>query len=169
MDVNAKIQVRLSATGTGTGDLGAPTVSTSVDRNLTLTPGTDAVTKADILWKDTRTLAASATEDLDLTGALTDAFGATVAAAEIVAIYIEAAPANTNNVVIGAAASNAFVGPFGAATHTLALAPGMFIPFVNQNGWAVTAGTGDLLKIANSGAGTSVTYSIIVIGRTVAA
>jgi hypothetical protein len=30
----------------------------------------------------------------------------------------------------------------------------------------VTAGTGDILQVANSGAGTSVTYDIIVIGTT---
>jgi len=29
---------------------------------------------------------------------------------------------------------------------------------------AVTAGTGDLLAIANSGAGTSVTYDVVIIG-----
>ncbi len=33
-------------------------------------------------------------------------------------------------------------------------------------GWSVTAGTGDLLRLANSGAGTSVTVDITIIGRT---
>ena len=31
-------------------------------------------------------------------------------------------------------------------------------------GYAVTAGTGDILKVANSGAGTGVTYDIVIVG-----
>jgi len=33
--------------------------------------------------------------------------------------------------------------------------------------YAVTAGTGDLLKVANSAGGTSVTYDIVIIGSSV--
>lgn len=168
MNVNAKLQVKVTATGEGTNDLGNPTVSTSVDRALTFTPGTDAVTKLNILWKDTRTIAASGTDNLDLAGVLVDAFGTTVAAGEIVAIYVEAASANTNNVNIGGAATNPWVGPMGG-TGVYALKPGAFVLFSDQGGWGVTAGTGDILKIANSGAGTSVDYNIIILGRTVAA
>lgn len=169
MDVNARLNVKVAATATGTEDLGSPTVALSIDRILAFTPGTDAITKADILFKDTRTLAASASENLDLSGSLTTSFGASIVAAEIVAIYVEASSANTNNVVIGGAASNTFVGPFGAAAHTIAIKPGAFILLSDQAGWPVTAGTGDILKIANSGAGSSVTYNIVIIGRTVAA
>jgi hypothetical protein len=32
-------------------------------------------------------------------------------------------------------------------------------------GWGVTAGTGDLLKVANSAGSTSVNYDIVVIGN----
>jgi hypothetical protein len=167
--VSARIDVSVTATNEGTGDLGNPTVSNSAVRSLIFTPGNDAVTKADILWSDTRTLVASATENLDLNGVLLDAFGANANFAEVVALWVEAASTNTNNVVIGGAASNQFVGPFGAGTHTLALGPGEFVLLSSKNGWAVTAGTGDLLKVANSAAGTSVKYNIMVIGRSVAA
>mgnify|MGYP000488088098 CR=1 FL=1 len=58
-----------------------------------------------------------------------------------------------------------FVGPFGSATHTVALPPGgNLILTAPASGWTVTAGTGDLLRVANSGAGTSVTFDIIIIG-----
>jgi hypothetical protein len=117
------------------------------------------------LFKDTRTIAASASENLDLTGVLTDAFGATVANAEVIAIYVKAAAANTNSVIIGNVA-NGFVGPLGA-TGTYTVLPGDFFLATSQAGWAVTAATGDLLKIANSAGGTSVTYDVVIIGRSV--
>src|ERR1700754_2115883 len=59
--------------------------------------------QANVLWADTRTLAASATEDLDLSGVLADVFGATVTQARVKAIRISAAAGNTNNVIVGAA------------------------------------------------------------------
>ncbi len=119
------------------------------------------------MYTATRTLSASATEDLDLSGVLTDAFGATFTATEVMAIVVEAASGNTNNVVIGGASANHFVGPFGAAAHTLAVKPGQYLALIDNQGWAVTAGTGDLLKVANSSSGTPVTYTITVIGRSV--
>jgi hypothetical protein len=167
--VTATLEVSVQAQLDGTADIGTPTINSSALRVLKFIPGNDTVGKADVMWSDSRTLTASSSENLDLTGSLTGMLGGTVAMAEVCAIYVEAASTNTNSVVIGGAASNGFLGPFGGATHTLSLAPGEFTLLSSQNGWAVTAGTGDLLKVANSGAGTSVTYNIIIIGRTVAA
>ena len=167
--VTATIDVKIGAELEGTSDLGNPKVANSFFRLINLKQGTDATNKADVMWSDTRTIAASGTDTLDLTGTLTGLLGGTVSMAEVIAIYIEAASTNVNNVVIGGAASNAFVGPFGANTHTVKVAPGEYQLFASQSGWAVTAATGDILQIANSGAGTAVTYNIIIIGRTVAA
>ncbi len=121
---------------------------------------------ADRIFHDQRTIAASGTDDLDLAGVLTDVFGATVTFARIKAITVAAASGNTNNVVIGAAASNQFATWVGAATHTVIVRPGglFTIAATDATSYAVTAGTGDLLRIANSGAGTSVTYDVILIG-----
>jgi hypothetical protein len=49
-------------------------------------------------------------ENLDLSGVLANALGATLAFTAIKAILIVADSANTNNVVVGGAASNGFVG-----------------------------------------------------------
>jgi hypothetical protein len=135
---------------------------------MEFTPGTASVAQANVLFSDTRTLAASASEDLDLAGALADAFGATIAAAEVVAIYIAAASGNTNDVQVTRPATNG-VPLFLAAGDGLALGPGDFVLLTNRKGVTVTAGTGDVVHIANSGAGSSVTYDVVVIGRTVAA
>lgn len=118
--------------------------------------------KADLEYTDVRTLVASATENLDLAGVLIDAFGQTVAAANVKAIEISASPQNTNDVVIGAAATNPWATMLNA-TGTLTIKPGGRIVVVAPPGYTVTPATGDLLKVANSAGGTSVTYTIKII------
>lgn len=129
------------------------------------TDGTGA-NQAQKLFTDQRTLAASANEALDLSGVLADVFGATLTLTKIKAILIKAADGNTNDVIVGGAASNAWVGPFGSSTHTVAVKPGGTVMFVapDATGYAVTAGTGDQLKVANSAAGSAVTYDIVLVG-----
>ncbi|MBI1179105.1 MAG: hypothetical protein GC201_01005 [Alphaproteobacteria bacterium] len=59
-------------------------------------------------------------------------------------------------------------GPLGGTTPTLTLGPGDCALITNRKGWAVSAGDGDLLNVANSAGSTGVTYTIVLIGRTVA-
>jgi hypothetical protein len=125
-----------------------------------------AAGQCDTMFCSERTLAASATENLDFAGALTDPLGNSLTFGHIKAIEIEADAANVNNVVVGGTASNQFIAGFGAATHTWILTPGarMIIYAGAGVGWPVVAATGDLLKVANSGSGTSVKYRITAIG-----
>ena len=168
--VTAEIALTIDASLTGSNDLGSPKLKLNrISEILQFTEGTDTVGKANILFSDTRTLAASANEDIDLAGVLTNAFGVTITAGEIVAIYIKAASGNTNNVNVTRPASNGFAGPFLAAGDGVSVKPGEYALLASRSGWAVTAGTGDLLNIANSAGSTSVTYDLVVIGRTVAA
>lgn len=167
--VTATIDFSLAATLTGAAaGSSAPSARASVRKSVQLEAGNAALGKADLLYTATRTLAASATENLDLAGVLVSPIGATVTAAEVVAIVVEAAAGNTNPVVIGGAASNAFLGPFGDASDVVKVKPGQLQSFVDASGWAVTAGTGDILKMTNGGAGSAVTYTITVIARSVA-
>jgi hypothetical protein len=167
--VTASISLDIQAQLVGTADLGTPRAPANLSALLQLVPGTDTTSKADLMFADTRTLAASATENLDLTGVLTQALGSAFNAAEVVAIAIKADPLNTNDVILGGAASNAFVGPFSGTTPAMSTAPGDFNVLTCKRGWPVTAATGDLLKVTNGGGTTPVSYSIIIIGRTVAA
>ncbi|MBL1107987.1 hypothetical protein JK361_25930 [Streptomyces sp. 5-8] len=147
-------------------DLGTSRAPQSLARQMQLLNGTGAG-KADRVFSDRRTLAASATEDLDLAGALIDAFGAAVTFAGIKGLVIAAAAGNSNNVVLGAASSNAWASLLGA-TGTVILRPGAFLAVgtgqADATGYVVTAGAGDLLKVANSGAGSSVSYDVHIIG-----
>jgi hypothetical protein len=146
-------------------------LSSALDRlektySLALTDGTGA-NHAKNHWHDQRTLGVSAAEDLDLAGGLTNLLGDVITFTKIKAIFVFAATANTNNVEVGGAAANQFP-LFKAVTDILPVRPGgvFWITAPDANGIAVTAGTGDKLQIKNSGAGTSVTYDIILVGTT---
>lgn len=167
--VRGDIRLIIDLNQSGTGDLGTPKLSVNVEKVLSLIPGTDAVNKANILFQDTRTLAASANEDLDLVGVLTDAFGATINTAEVLLVYISASTGNTNAVEFGPAASAGALLGFKDASDRLVIRPGKYACLANGDGWAITATTADKVNIANAGAGSSVTYDIIIVGRTVAA
>jgi hypothetical protein len=106
-----------------------------------------------------RTLAASANEDLDLAGGLTDFSGATITATKLKALLIVASEGNTNDVRLTRPASNG-APLFMAAGDGIALAPGEAFLFVGKTGKTVTADTGDLLNVANSAGGTGVSYDI---------
>lgn len=166
--VAATISAGIHAKQTGTADLGTPNILVDISKMLEFTPGTAAVGQSNILFSDTRTLGASATENLDLAGILADALGATIAAAEVVAVYIGAAPGNTNDVQLTRPASNG-TPLFLAAGDGLAIGPGDFFLFTNRKGIGVTAATGDLLTLTNSAGTTGVTYDVVILGRTVAA
>lgn len=162
---DATVTLRVAYGFSAALDLQTATAPYDRARTDTFAAGTGA-DQADRGWSDQRTLAASASEDLDLAGSLTDPAGATITFARVKLILVEAAAANTNNVVVGGAASNAFVGPFGDATDTIAVRPGGFLLLVAKDAtaYAVTAGSGDLLTVTNSAGSTSVTYNIAIIG-----
>ena len=146
-------------------DLKSRTSALSFSRSLAMVNGVGAG-QSDKVWDDIRTIAASGTDDLDLSGVLTDAFGAVVSFARVKGLFVAADALNTNNVVVGAAAATQWVGPFGAATHTVAIRPGGWFGICcsDATGWPVVNAASDLLRIANSGAGTGVTYSIVLLG-----
>lgn len=165
MSLTSKFNVIVAATQVVTRDLTAVRAPLSYAFASQLASGTGAG-QADLVFSDTRTLAASASESLDLAGSLVDALGATLTFARVKGLIVVAAAANTNDVVIGGATSNAFVGPFADATDKIKVKPGGTIALwaPGATAYPVTAGTGDLLQIANSAAGTSVTYDVIIIG-----
>ena len=158
------IGARIEGDFLGSNDLGRITYTPN-PRTITNYPQGVAVGQADVVFADTRTLAASASENLDLNGtALQSVTGANLALVKVKAIYLRAADGNTNSVVFGNAATNAFNGPLSAAATITVPPGGEILLTAPPNGWPVVAATGDLLKIANSGAGSSVDYDIFILG-----
>lgn len=162
--LTSKLYGGISGRYVGTNDLGTVETNFSVPDPSELADGT-ADDQADLIFADQRTLSASATENLDLAGVLTDPHGNTLTFVTVKAIYVKAAAGNTNNVVVGGAGANTFTGPFADATDKVVIRPdGMVTITAPNTGWTVTASTGDILLVANSAGGTSVTYDIIIVG-----
>jgi hypothetical protein len=163
MALSATIQAKITASHTNVLDLATATFPLALIQSLSLTDGTGA-SQADRIFTDTRTLAASATEDLDLSGSLTNAYG-TVTFVRIKAILVVADSGNTNNVNVIRPASNG-VPLFLAAGDGIAVRPsGIFLwACSDATGVAVTASTGDLITFTNSSSGSAVTYTVIIIG-----
>lgn len=163
--VSAEIVTHIDGSYAGANSLGSPAFAFNQLTTLRLGAGTSSG-QADLMFADQRTLAASATENLDLAGVLVDPLGATLTFGHVKLIYIKAASTNTNDVCVGGAASNGFFAPFGDATDKVCVKPGAVALFeiATGVGWAVTATTADILKVTNSAGGTSVKYDVIIAG-----
>lgn len=164
--LNAVITAWVRGTYAGTNDLASVVAdfNSLPKTEITLTPGTSSG-NADLIFMDTRTISASSTENLDLAGGLVDPLGATLTFVTVKAIYVKASSANTNNVVVGGAGSNTLLGIFSDATDKILVKPGgVFMWVAPATGATVTTLTGDILLVANSSSGTSVTYDIVIIG-----
>ncbi len=165
MTLQTDILLKVGATLQSALDLVTVQAPLSYSASLSLATGTGAG-QADLIFSDTRTLTASSTENLDLAGVLTDALGATLTFVKIKGIIVRASTGNTNDVVVGGAAANGFINWVADATDKINVRPGGLFVLIDPtgSGYAVTASTGDILKVANSSSGSSVTYDIIIIG-----
>jgi hypothetical protein len=167
-DVNAatlttRVVLQLDGSLTSALDLVTASAPTSFRQVNDLAQGVGA-NQADQIWSDQRTLSAGANEDLDLKGTLLDAFGVAFTPSKVRVLIIRASSANTNDLVLFGDANSV---PFlNTAATTSNLKPGGTLVLVAPNlaGVTVTAGTGDIVQIANGGGGTSVTYDIVVVG-----
>lgn len=166
MSLASTIKLTLNGTLTLAKDLGTDVSPTSLSSSATLTTGTGAG-QADKIFADTRTLAASGTEDLDLAGVLLDSWGNAITFARVKALVVVAAAGNTNSVQVTRPASIGWP-VFMAAGDGVSLRPGetlaLFTGVADAIGHVVTAGTGDTLTVTNSAGTTGVTYDIVVIG-----
>lgn len=164
MALKSTVNLLISAEQTSPQDLGTPTLDFAKKylQSFADGAGNDQVNK---WFSDSRNLLASATENLDLSGVLSDAFGVIVAFTAVKILAVFAKEANVNDVILGGAAATTWVGPFGAATHTIAVRPGGVQFFCAPNtGWPVGAGATDLLKVLNGGGTTAVDYDIVIGG-----
>lgn len=167
MSVLGSTAVKVSVIGNLLSALGLVTGQAPIDyeKEFDFVNGTGA-NQADDIFSDHRSLAASASESLDLnTGTLKDAFGNSVDLTKIKALIIKADPNNVNDVVVGAAGSNPIISILGSTGTVLVKPGGIFVVVApDVNGYAITPSTAMVLKVANSGAGTGIVYDIIVIG-----
>lgn len=155
---------RVRATLVNSPDLGTVTYSLPYDFTDDLTNGVVA-DKADLIFSDTRTIAASGTEDLDLSGSLLMPEGSAFIVAKLKFILVKAAAGNTNNVDISRAAAG--IPLFAAVGDKISVKPGgVFMAYAPGLAGlcSVTATTADTITFTNSAGGTGVDYDIVMIG-----
>lgn len=163
--VSLQVVLKLIGSMTQATDLSSLADALSRDYTLTFANGTGA-NQANMWWHDQRTLAASATEDLDLAGSLTSVFGTTITLTSLKGVFVYAAAANTNNVNVTRPAANGITWLL-AAGDGIGLKPGAWVAWFDPsaNGATVTAATADLITFTNSAGTTSVTYDVFLLGE----
>lgn len=159
-------QINVAGTLTGTALEGAtPAWSINFPWAAPLTTGV-GLNQADKIYAAAITLGISSGQDVDLAGVLSDPFGVALTFVKLKAVLIRASALNTNNVNVSRPASNG-VPWFLAASDGFALGPGGIFLWCNPAAAGiatVTAGTGDILRLDNSGAGTTVALDLVLVG-----
>jgi hypothetical protein len=167
MAVTASYRASVSASQTRTAVFGStPAWQGAFEKIVSITDGTGA-NQADILYLAERTVASASNDDIDLAGVLTDAFGATITAATLVAMIIvneqRDGTANTTTLTPGGGSNTV---P-GFSSGLWAISPGGIFQIVSPAAAgfaAITASTGDILRIANS-SGAQNKYQIAIAAR----
>jgi len=155
----AQVRGILSANGDG----GVATLNLNESLSKSIANGT-GLNQANALYIDDFSIAASGSLSIDLTS-LTDRFGEALTFSKVKEILLIADATNTNDVVYGNG-TNPFVGPLSAGTATITVKPGNVFHVSNYSasGWTVTDTTADTIKLANSGSGSAVTGTIVIVG-----
>ena len=166
---NLRIQLKIDGKLTNPLDLSTPIDTFSKSYSFSFTDGA-GLNQSGPWFHDTRTLAGTATENLDLSGVLVGSFGNTLSWVRIKAfLIIHKTPGASAALEVGGV-TNQFVNWI--ASNTIAtdlprtvIRPGGAQLFVapDATGYPVTGGTADLLKINNLAAG-SIDYDVFVCG-----
>jgi hypothetical protein len=172
--LSSSLSFRLAMAGQGTAVMGQnPQWAAEIELMQALQVGT-TVGKADLGYLAQRQVASATDDDIDLAGVLTDAFGATITAAELVALLVFNRPrldtdtVNTTDLTIGGG-SNPFLGFLSGTTPKIGpIKPGGFLLLASPHAsglGTITAATADILRIANS-AGAINNYVLGLLART---
>lgn len=156
-EVTTKVRGRL----TSPLDIGAAEYPVDWAATQSWTNGTGA-SQANNVWTDQRTVLSAANEDLDLSGALTNAFGASLVGLKVKEIIIYSLTTSVGTLAVTRPATNG-VPIFKAAGDGIDLAPGGLFHFRNPSaaGITITPSTGDLINLAATGG--DVTYRVLII------
>lgn len=165
----ARMIASMSITESGQDSFsGGPHWSGKMDFTQDISSGVLA-NQADLSYMQERNVAASTNDDVDLAGVIADILGNTITAAKLVAMFVINAPkdpsqpANVSDLTIGGGTN--FVPGFGAAIPALKPGGTFFMGAGNLDGIAaITAGTGDIIRIAN-GAGGAANYQLGLLMR----
>ena len=164
LNLNAKIDWVLRETL----DLSTVTDTAAATYTAAVADGTGA-DQCDKIWHDSIALATGLSTTLDLSGGLTTTIFGTAVAFTFVKVkavlIVNTSTTAGDELVWNGTIANSWLGPFnGSATSKIEIGPDSAL-FVSskKDGWAVTAGTGDIITITNAAGGT-ITYKIVIAG-----
>lgn len=166
----ASVKASLVVNATKATDLTTPVdpISYALTRVFANGTGDDAANQT---WHDRATLSGAAVDDIDLAGGIVDAFGDTITFTVIKALFIankssELGTPTDSKISIGGHATNAFVNWVSDATDKVILEEdGILLLVAPKDGYAVAAGTNDILTITNLAGGAQAQYDILIIGQ----
>lgn len=159
---NGTVKNRIDGLYEGTGDIVTPSQQIATAYDMVLANGVGA-NQANAFFADTRSLAGSGNETLDLFGGLTDFEGTTLNFIVIRELFIKS---NSTSAGETFTLSSSFMelDVLSGTSPTAILGPsGIFHVQSPIDGFTVTNTSADSLTITNDAAGT-VTYDIIIIG-----
>ena len=164
MALTSSIRLSIEATQSSAGDLGQRTAPHKYDTGLIRLVDGIGYDQADLVFSDERTLGASS-EDLDLCGGFTDAFGTAVSPAKIKLVLI-VNKSQTLALTVKPKTSGGWLGMLADASDILNINKASSQAYA-WNGWfapqgvAIGAGATDQITIGGT---TGQVYQILVIG-----
>lgn len=161
--LNSRISVSLTGTLASSANLTSDQAALSLVQATVLANGVGAAQADSLYTQKAVSIAGAGTLSIDIRGALVDALGNAFAPVKLRAVYIYSYAANTTNLTLLGDANTVPI--LNTAATTLTLRPGgtFLVTDVSTTGIAVTAGTGDILKLVNA-AGAAALVDIILIG-----
>jgi hypothetical protein len=164
---DGSIAVRVISSQSLTAGVVAGTASINHDNSDVFTDGAGAA-QIQVIYSADVTGTTTAGTDYDLVGGLRDAFGRTLTFTSVRAIYVEAAAANTGNILLGAG-THPITGWVANTSDIVTVRPGgaFCLVAMDSTGYTVTATSADDLGVkASTG---TVNYKIVVWGTGTAA
>lgn len=162
--VTGDVMLRLNLVHTSTNALStaSETLPTVIYDRITNGVSSNAMNQ---IYYTSRTLAANATDSLDLCGGVTDSFGIAATMTHMRLLLIGGGATNAGNIAVGGLAANPISVLFGNTNDWAKVAPGAWLMWYCPTALAYsnTASVADTLMISNTAASVG-TYSIYVGG-----
>jgi hypothetical protein len=159
----ANVRLQLNVQESVSAALRTGNLETKVNKLFQLVDGSGSG-QVNKQYADSVSVSQSTNTDIDLSGSLSQAFGAVVFTA-VKALLIVAGDSNPGNLTVFGG-TNPFLGPLSGTTPAVVLAAGQALLFTKTDatGWAVTNATNDTLRVASAATSGTYTYDIVVLG-----
>ena len=113
------------------------------------------------LWRQRSSVAASGTNEINIAGGITNAFGEVLTMSEVRMMIFSLETNQLNNISIGGAAGTPFSTWLGDASDKLVMRPGGFFLLTAPDATGYAVSTNSLIRITNEGTN-AITYDVYI-------